>query len=197
MFQILHYMGHPSPSSSRINAAMWQSALQVEGVTHIDLYREYPRYDINVPLEQKRLREHDVVVLQFPLFWYSCPALVKEWIDMVWARGFAYGDGGVELHGKTMLLAISINSSLSAYRLNVHQQIDLRSTLSPFELAAQWAGMSYLPPYILCAAAHADPGAHAAGFARVLAALRDNRLNHFNSTAFSTMSYESLHVMGV
>ena len=41
----------------------------VDGVTHVDLYAEYPRHDIDIDREQTRLLEHQVIVLQFPLFW--------------------------------------------------------------------------------------------------------------------------------
>ena len=44
--------------------------------------------------EQQRLADHDLIVLQFPLYWYTGPALLKEWLDLVWLQGFAYGESG-------------------------------------------------------------------------------------------------------
>lgn len=41
--------------------------------------------------EQERLRWADTLVLQFPLWWYSMPAILKGWIDRVFTKGFAYG----------------------------------------------------------------------------------------------------------
>lgn len=43
--------------------------------------------------EQRRLLWADVVVLQFPLWWYGMPAILKGWVDRVYASGFAYGVG--------------------------------------------------------------------------------------------------------
>lgn len=48
---------------------------------------------IDTPYEQALLREHDVIVFQHPLYTYSCPALLKEWLDRVLSRGFASGPG--------------------------------------------------------------------------------------------------------
>jgi len=46
--------------------------------------------------EQQKLLWADVVVLQFPMWWYSMPAILKGWVDRVYAYGFAYGVG---VHG--------------------------------------------------------------------------------------------------
>lgn len=47
----------------------------------------------DVLAEHDKLRRADVLILQFPLWWFSMPALLKGWIDRVWACGFAYGVG--------------------------------------------------------------------------------------------------------
>jgi len=43
--------------------------------------------------EQRKLRWADAVILQFPLWWYAMPAILKGWVDRVYACGFAYGVG--------------------------------------------------------------------------------------------------------
>ena len=43
--------------------------------------------------EQRKLLWADVVVFQFPLWWYGMPAILKGWVDRVYALGFAYGVG--------------------------------------------------------------------------------------------------------
>lgn len=47
----------------------------------------------DVRAEQEKLLWADVLVLQFPLWWYSMPAILKGWVDRVYAYGFAYGVG--------------------------------------------------------------------------------------------------------
>jgi len=48
--------------------------------------------------EQQKLLWADVVVLQFPIWWYGMPAILKGWVDRVYAYGFAYGLG---VHGRS------------------------------------------------------------------------------------------------
>ncbi|PLZ03119.1 NAD(P)H dehydrogenase [Burkholderia sp. WAC0059] len=47
----------------------------------------------DIAREQEKLRWADAVILQFPLWWFSMPAILKGWIDRVYACGFAYGVG--------------------------------------------------------------------------------------------------------
>ncbi|MGT2357467.1 NAD(P)H-dependent oxidoreductase [Staphylococcus aureus] len=43
-----------------------------------DLYREYPDFIINVKREQELVENHDNIIFQFPLYWYSSPSLLKN-----------------------------------------------------------------------------------------------------------------------
>lgn len=74
MARVILYYAHPGHRFSRANRAMWAAAEAVDGVTRVDLYAEYPRQNPDVEREQERLLTHDVIVLQFPLFWYSSPS---------------------------------------------------------------------------------------------------------------------------
>ena len=47
----------------------------------------------DVTLEQEKLLWADTVIFQFPLWWFSMPAILKGWFDRVYAYGFAYGVG--------------------------------------------------------------------------------------------------------
>jgi NAD(P)H dehydrogenase (quinone) len=48
---------------------------------------------VDVAAEQQKLLRADAVIFQFPLWWYSMPAILKGWVDRVYAYGFAYGVG--------------------------------------------------------------------------------------------------------
>lgn len=197
MARVIHYFAHPGKASSRVNRALWQAASELKGITRVDLYAEYPRYDIDIDREQARLQAHDVIVLQFPLFWYSCPALVKEWIDLVLEHGFAYGEGGTALHGKALMLAISIGGPREAYRPQGYQHHELRTFLTPFEQTARLAGMQFLAPYALFSSLCTDPADHAAGFARLLAALRDDHLAFDRAGRTDLLSHEALPIVKI
>lgn len=47
----------------------------------------------DVVAEQEKLLWADAVIMSFPLWWYSEPAILKGWVERVYAAGFAYGTG--------------------------------------------------------------------------------------------------------
>lgn len=181
MAKLILYYAHPGQPYSQANTAMQQAAGTVEGITRVDLYAEYPRFNIDVPREQERLLEHDVMLFQFPVFWYSSPALVKEWQDLVLEHGFAYGTGGNSLTGKTMMLAVTAAGPSDAYTPEGYQHHDLRTFLTPFEQTARLCKMHFPAPYVLYgslkAAAAGSIPAHAQGFRDLLIAIRDDRFD--------------------
>jgi len=147
--KILILFAHPSQHRSEINLPLIQASSSVEDVTVVDLYAEYPDYCIDIEREQQRLREHNIIVFMFPLYWYSTPAILKEWQDLVLEYGFAYGHDGTELHGKTLLCAITAGGTENAYRTHGYNHYSIRELLRPIEQTATLCGISYLPPYAL------------------------------------------------
>lgn len=51
----------------------------------------------DVRVEQEKLSDAELLVIQFPLWWYGMPAILKGWFDRVLTSGFAYGDDDPEL----------------------------------------------------------------------------------------------------
>ena len=83
--RVLILFAHPALEKSRLNRELIAAAAEVDGVTVHDLYELYPEFQIDVPGEQQLLLDHDIIVLHHPLYWYSSPALLKEWEDLVLA----------------------------------------------------------------------------------------------------------------
>ena len=63
------------------------------------------------------LLAHDIIVFQHPFYWYSSPAIIKEWQDLVLENGWAYGTGGNNLQGKYLMNAVSTGGNRDAYRI--------------------------------------------------------------------------------
>lgn len=186
---------HPDPQHSRTNRLMLEAAKEVGGITVADLYAEYPRYEIDIDREQRRLLDHEAVVFQFPLYWYSPPSLLKEWQDLVLENGFAYGDGGTALKGKTWLCAITAGASEDAYTPSGRHRFALRQLLAPVEATAHLCGMRFLSPYTLYGALAPTENvcnAHVAGYVRLLEALRDDRLDLDAAQRFDVLSAHHL-----
>lgn len=198
MARLLVYYAHPGQRLSHVNRHMASAAEAVEGLTFVDLYREYPRYTIDVAKEQDRLLEADVILFQFPLFWYSTPSLIKEWQDLVLEHGFAYGSGGDRLSGKTMALAVTAAGPDDAYTPDGYQRFPLRTFLTPLEQTAHLCRMGFLPPYVLFASLNApktgEAEAHVAGYRRYLAAIRDDRLDMKAVAGMAVLTHESLPI---
>jgi len=192
MARVIHYHAHPGQKFSNTNRAMMRAASQVEGITRVDLYAEYPRYNVNTDREQARLLDHDVIVFQFPLYWYSSPSLVKEWIDLVLEHGFAYGAGGNKLAGKTLMLAITTAGPQDAYAPQGYQRHTLRTFLTPFEQTARLCKMQFAAPYVQYSALKTDAADHAAGFARLLQGLRDDRLDMRRALTAEVITHDTL-----
>ena len=181
MSRVLVLHAHPHPTQSNVNVRMARAAGEVEGVTPIDLYALYPRHDIDIEAEQERLLEHDVLVLQFPFHWYAAPSLVKLWLDVVLEFGFAYGEGGTLLAGKSLLVATTAGGAEEAYDPGGHNRFPIRTLLAPYEQTAHLCRMRYLAPFVLFAALRAvgDSRAdrHVDRYRALLAALAGDELD--------------------
>lgn len=147
--RLLHLFAHPALHRSRVNRPLMEAVKDLEGVTHVDLYARYPDFNVDVATEQARLTGADVVVLHHPFFWYSSPALVKEWQDLVLEFGFAYGEGGTALAGKWLWTVTSTGGVAEAYRHDGHNHYTMSEFLRPFEQTARLCGMGYLPPFVV------------------------------------------------
>lgn len=177
---VLVLLVHPALRPGSINAAMANAARKLSGVTVVDLYADYPRFDIDVAREQQRLLEHDVVVIQFPIFWYATPALLKQWLDVVLEYGFAYGAGASGLRGKQVALAVTAGGRPRDYSPDGANAYRLEDFLLPLKRTAALCGMIALPPFMLQEATHIESEsaqAHIQAYPALLKALRDETLD--------------------
>jgi glutathione-regulated potassium-efflux system ancillary protein KefF len=172
MPEILIIAAHPQLEHSRVTRRLLTAALRAvqaepERLAVHDLYRRYPDYFIDVAAEQAALQAAKLVVWLHPVQWYSMPALMKLWLDEVFAFGWAYGPGGEALRGKDLWLAASTGGPSSSYRPDGHNRYFFDAFLHPHEQTAALCGMRWLPPLVLHGAHRADDAtldAHAALF---------------------------------
>ena len=181
MARVLVLFAHPRTDRSVANTALVAAARAIDGVELVDLYAEYPDFDIDIDREQRRLLESDNLVLQHPVYWYSSPALLKEWQDLVFEHGFAYGSEGTALAGKVMLQVATCGTAREAYKKRGKYENELRTLFSPFEQTAKFCGMRYLAPFGVFSAEDAEEEKRLDGivadYSRLLTALRDETLN--------------------
>ena len=200
MSKLILYYAHPGHKYSHANRQMARAASGLDGITYVDLYRDYPRFDINADVEQQRLLDHDVVVFQFPMFWYSTPSILKEWQDLVLEHGFAYGKDGDKLEGKRMVLAITAAGPEDAYSSGGYQHYPMRDFLRPLEQTARLCGMRFSTPYVLYgslkAPAEGRVEPHVEGYLRLLQAIRDDKYDWDNAERLDILAHDSLPIKG-
>jgi NAD(P)H dehydrogenase (quinone) len=134
-----------------------------------------------VAREQEKLLWADAVILQFPLWWYSMPAILKGWVDRVYAYGFAYGVGEHSdmrwgdrygegtLAGKRAMLIVTAGGWDEHYSARgVNGPID--DLLFPINHGIlYYPGYDVLPPFVACRVDRLDT----AGFEPVAERLRE------------------------
>lgn len=146
-------VAHPDLASSRINQAWVQEMQRHDHITVHNLYRQYPSGNIDVGHEQLLLEQHDRIIFQFPLYWYSTPPLLKWWFDTVLQAGFAYGPGS-KLHGKQIGAAVSTYGTAESYCSSGANRFTIEELLRPLEALTRYVGADYLSPYSLHDASH-------------------------------------------
>jgi glutathione-regulated potassium-efflux system ancillary protein KefG len=148
MPSVLILLAHPALERSRLNRRLAERVRDLDGVTLHDLYEAYPDFAIDVPREQALLVEHDTVVFQHPMFWYSTPAILKEWQDLVLEHGWAYGSAGTALSGKRLLCALTTGAKGEAYTPEGFNGCSVDELLLPIERTVRLCRMRWLAPFV-------------------------------------------------
>ncbi|MFC3032855.1 NAD(P)H-dependent oxidoreductase [Pseudoalteromonas fenneropenaei] len=100
-------------------------------------------FSADIVEEQSKLVECDAVILQFPLWWWSFPAILKGWIDRVLSSGFAYGKENT-LPAKKVMYSITTGGADSQEDLDYYQS----KINALYEDVFGFLGWETLPPFI-------------------------------------------------
>lgn len=135
MSKVLLIVAHPDLATSKYNAALLAAADGLDDVTVHDLSAAYPDGVIDASAEQQLLVDHDVVVFQHPVYWYSVPALFRQWQDAVltynWA--FTYDGTASELNGKKAIVAVTTGGSAENYTVDGMNGATIETLLSSWK----------------------------------------------------------------
>jgi NAD(P)H dehydrogenase (quinone) len=142
----------------------WQAALGADDFggeranpDYLDLSKEQEHAFANnshtaeVNAEQAKVEAADFVLLQFPVWWFSMPAVLKGWVDRVFSRGFAYSAGrkyeSGHFKGKRAMLSLTTGTASSLYEPNGIDG-DLHHVLWPIHNGIlAYTGFTVLPPF--------------------------------------------------
>ena len=117
MKRILIVSGHPDLNDSFANKTILEELSKLlPHAEFVYLDKLYPDFKIDVMAEQERLLRADIIVFQFPLFWYGAPSLLHRWVEQTFVHGFSHGHTGDKLNnGRGM--SIVADSFMQAARM--------------------------------------------------------------------------------
>lgn len=144
MKNVLIVSGHPNLGESFANKIILNELqARLPEAEFVVLDRLYPSFQIDVANEQKRLIKANVIVLQFPFFWYGIPALMKKWMEDVFVHGFAHGSTGNKLHGKKLIVSFTSGAPEEMYRHGGIQNFPVEEFMPPLIQFANLCGLEW------------------------------------------------------
>ena len=147
MNKILILFAHPRFEKSKTNRALLKNIGRLEGVTLNDLYEQYPDFNIDIDQEKELLQANQVIIWHHPLYMYSAPPLLKQWIDLVMEYGWAHGKGGDYLKNKIIFNVLTAGGTREVYASGGYNRFTIGEFLLPFNQTATLCKMVYLPPF--------------------------------------------------
>lgn len=116
MKKILIVSGHPDLNDSFANKTILEETKELLPEAEFAcLDKLYPDFRIDVQAEQERLLRADIIVLQYPLFWYSAPSLLHRWMEQTFTHGFSHGRTGDKLRSKQLVLSFTSGAPEEMY----------------------------------------------------------------------------------
>jgi putative NADPH-quinone reductase len=150
-------VGHPQIKNSIANKTIIEEIQKTNPETEIrNLGELYPNFNINIKDEHQALLRHDVIVFQYPIYWYNMPAILKHWFDVVFEHQFAYGSKGDKLKGKKFLASVTVGSVEGEYKAFGKHNFRIVEFFKNIEQTAYFAQMTFLDPIFLYGTSSVD-----------------------------------------
>lgn len=128
---ILVVVGHPKYETSSSQQFFIESLKQFKTVDCLYLSQEQ--------VDLSYLKKYDRIILQFPIFWYQAPAIVKVWIESI-----LVGNLNV-LANKELGIVVTIDEAERQFKAGGKEKFTVDEMLRPFEMLANTLKMTYLP----------------------------------------------------
>ena len=143
MSKILVVSGHTNLQENSFANKIILSRLEeiMPEAEYVYLDSEYSDWKFDVEREQNRLRNADVIVMQFPFFWYGVPSLMHKWMEEVFVHGFSHGSKGKALVGKKLVISFTSGAPEEMYKAEGTQGYPVDDFLIPLKQFAAACGM--------------------------------------------------------
>lgn len=138
MKNILIVSGHTDLNNSVANKNILNKLKEKIPNAEFDILSElYKDYKIDVDKEQEKLLKADIIVLQYPVFWYSMPSLLERWMEEVFKHGFSHGSTGDKLKGKKLIVSFTTGAAKEAYSKTGRMGHDIEEFLNPIKVTCK------------------------------------------------------------
>ncbi|XP_078029330.1 NAD(P)H dehydrogenase [quinone] 1 isoform X2 [Epinephelus lanceolatus] len=119
------------------------------------------RLSDDIVAEQRKVEEAELVIFQFPLYWFSVPAIMKGWMDRVLTQGFAFSLEKMYNYGvfkdKKAMLSFTTGATQTMFHPDGING-DINITLWPLQNGTlHFCGFQVLAPQIFWSPAHCPP----------------------------------------
>jgi putative NADPH-quinone reductase len=179
MTQTLILLFHPDIARSKANAALRDAARTVPGTRVVDMQARYPGGVVDMlddgEAEARALLEADRIVLQFPIQWYSTPALLRAWQDAVLTRMYYIhaATEGDKLVGTPLMIAATAGNTRGAYGRYGANHFTMDELMAPLKATALRCGLLWHSPHLVFRADRLEPAELAAARDGYVRALKD------------------------
>ncbi len=134
---------------SLVNKRLVKAAQQNRNVDVRDMYALYHDLPIDVEKERHVLESANRIIFQFPLKWYSAPALVQSWKEQVLDDYWLHSgpQGGEILHGKELMVTVAYSEPSYDFTTAGKYKYTLKELLRQFEVLSIHLGVQYCEPF--------------------------------------------------
>lgn len=144
MKKVLVISGHTDLNNSVANKTILERLeKQLPEAEYVYLDKLYSDFQIDVETEQKRLLNADIIVLQFPVFWYAMPSLLSRWIEEVFQHGFSHGTTGNKLKDKKLVASFTTGAPEFMYSYEGAQKYPIEDFLPPIKAMCNLCQMNF------------------------------------------------------
>lgn len=117
----------------------------------------YPDGNFDIETEQKKLLDADILIFEFPFWWYSSPSIMHRYLEQVFTHGFAYGEEGVALQGTKFFLSFTTGGNREAYTKEGYQHYTIEDFMPQFIAMANLTGMQLVDTIVSYGMVILDP----------------------------------------
>lgn len=144
MAKITVIYAHPDPEKSLANRNIIdQFHALMPNAEIVPLGEKYPDWHFDIKAEQERLMMSDVLIFEFPVWWYAMPWTLQKYVTDVFAYGFAYGNQ-YALENKKFILSFTCGGGEKSYTRDGLYHCTIDDIMSPLYATSRYCRLNYI-----------------------------------------------------